>query len=199
MPPLAFAISSSSTPPPPRSSVKLRKPKRSAKSSSASQRIHGWQPIGKLVMRILGLDVGERRIGVALSDPLGLTAQRLTVLTRQNATADLEAIRGFVEQHGVGIIVVGLPLTMRGERGVQARRIEAFVQRLRHRVPVPVQYIDERLTTVQGERALIDMGSSRRRRKQLIDQVAAQLILQQFLDSQQQTTTSGTPEDSSSL
>ena len=133
-------------------------------------------------MRVLGLDVGERRIGVALSDPLGLTAQRLTVLTRHGSAEDLDAVRSLVAEHGVERVIVGLPLTMRGARGPQAQRIAAFADALRRQVSVPVEYIDERLTTVQGERALLATDTSRRKRKQVIDQVAAQLILQQYLD-----------------
>ncbi len=134
------------------------------------------------MMRVLGLDVGERRIGVALSDPLGLTAQPLTVLARRDLVRDLEAIRGFITQHGVETVVVGLPLTMQGAHGPQAQRITAFAQTLRRELALPVELVDERLTTVQGERALLEMDTSRRKRKQVIDQVAAQLILQHFLD-----------------
>ncbi len=133
-------------------------------------------------MRILGLDVGARRIGVALSDTLGLTAQGLTVLERRSPRADLDAICALAAQHGVETIVIGLPLTLRGERGAAAQRITAFADELRRRVSVPVELADERLTTVQGERALLATGASRRTRKQVIDRVAAQLILQQFLD-----------------
>ena len=135
-------------------------------------------------MRILGLDVGDRRIGIALSDPLGLTAQPLTVVERQRMTVDVEAVRSLVERHAVERVVVGLPLTLRGTTGPQAEKVTVFADALRRRLAVPVQLIDERLTTVQGERALLAAGATRRRRKQLIDQVAAQLILQQFLDAQ---------------
>ena len=134
-------------------------------------------------MRVLGLDVGQRRIGVALSDSLGLTAQRLTVLMRQSLKGDLEAIVKLVSQHQVDSIIVGLPLTLRGECGPQAQRVLGFANALRHRVTVPVQLVDERLTTAQGERALLETDTSRRKRKQVIDQVAAQLILQQYLDT----------------
>ena len=134
-------------------------------------------------MRILGLDVGDRRIGVALSDPLGLTTQRLTVLERQGLAKDAERMAALVVQHEVEQIVVGLPLTLRGSRGIQAGKVEAFVDALRRRLAVPIELLDERLTTVQGARALREVGTSRRRQKQAIDQVAAQLILQQFLDA----------------
>ena len=134
-------------------------------------------------MRVLGLDVGERRIGVALSDSLGLTAQRLSVLTRGGLKGDVEAIGQLVTQHEVGTIVVGLPLTLRGERGPQAQRVLTFVDALRRRLEVSIQFVDERLKTAQGERALLETDTSRRKRKQVIDQVAAQLILQQYLDT----------------
>lgn len=135
-------------------------------------------------MRVLGLDIGDRRIGIALSDALGLTAQRLMVLERQNLSVDLEAIRALIATHHVERVIVGLPLTMRGIRGPQAKKVAAFIESLRHGVTVPVQPLDERLTTVQGQRALSAMNTSPRRRKQVIDQVAAQLILQHFLDMQ---------------
>ena len=135
-------------------------------------------------MRVLGLDVGERRIGIALSDALGLTAQPLTVLTRQSRSADVEAIAAVVSGHGVERVIVGLPLTLRGEQGVQAQLVTAFVEQLRRRLQVPIEVRDERLTTVQGQRMLREAGASHRRRKQVIDRVAAQLILQHFLDAQ---------------
>ena len=136
-------------------------------------------------MRILGLDVGERRIGVALSDPLGLTAQRLTVLERSGGhAADLDAVCALIDKHQVASVVVGLPLTMRGAHGPQAQRVSAFAQALRRQSAVPVQLVDERLTTVEGERALLATDASRRKRKQVIDQVAAQLILQHYLETQ---------------
>ena len=131
----------------------------------------------------MGLDVGDRRIGVALSDSLGLTAQPLTVLERRGAAADAAAVRALVEAHGVDTVVVGLPLTMAGARGVQADKVTTFAEQLRRGLSVPVEFVDERLTTVQGERVLREAGIRGRRRKQAIDRVAAQLILQQFLDS----------------
>ena len=135
-------------------------------------------------MRVLGLDVGDRRIGVALSDSLGLTAQPLTVLDRQDAGRDVEAVRALVERHEVERVIVGLPLTLRGAQGPQAKKVASFADILRRHLSVPVQLADERLTSVQGERALRETGTSRRKRKQVIDQVAAQLILQHFLDTQ---------------
>ena len=137
-------------------------------------------------MRVLGLDVGERRIGVALSDPLGLSAQRLTVLERAGDRADVDVVCALIDKHSVSCVVVGLPLTLRGTHGPQAQRVTSFVQALRRHSPVPVELVDERLTTVQGERTLLETNTSRRRRKQVIDQVAAQLILQHYLETHRQ-------------
>lgn len=135
-------------------------------------------------MRVLGLDVGDRRIGVALSDSLGLTAQQLTVLERRSSAADAQAVERLMAQHQAERLVVGLPLTMAGAQGPQAAKVVAFVETLRRRLDVPIHWIDERLTTVQGQRALRATKTSRRKRRQVIDQVAAQLILQHFLDAQ---------------
>jgi len=136
--------------------------------------------------RVLGLDIGERRIGVALSDALGLTAQRLTVVERRSPKEDVEALCGLIGRHQVTRVVAGLPLTLRGTRGPSAQRVDAFVQQLRQQSAVPIELLDERLTTRQGERALREADVSRDRRKALIDQVAAQLILQQYLDQHRQ-------------
>jgi putative Holliday junction resolvase len=133
-------------------------------------------------MRVLGLDVGERRIGMAMSDALGLTAQPLAVLEARGLERDTAAIGALVEQHRVDEVVVGLPLTMRGEQGIQAEKVAVFVAALRKRLSVPVQLVDERLTTVQSERTLREMHTPRRKRRQVVDRVAAQLILQHFLD-----------------
>ena len=133
--------------------------------------------------RVLGLDVGERRIGVSLSDALGLTAQRLTVIGRQSLAQDVDTVAALVKEHEAKAVVVGLPITMRGEIGEQAKRVMTVVDALRGAVACPVEVMDERLTTVQGERALLETDTPRSRRKQLIDQVAAQLILQAYLDA----------------
>lgn len=133
--------------------------------------------------RVLGLDVGERRIGVALSDPLGLTAQRLTVVGRHGLARDVDAVAAVANEHEVDAVIVGLPLTLQGHRGEQANRVLAFVEALRGKLRCPVRLWDERLTTVQGERALLETGATRRQRRRLIDQIAAQLILQAYLDA----------------
>jgi putative Holliday junction resolvase len=139
-------------------------------------------------MRVLGLDVGDRRIGIALSDALGLTAQPVATVERRASRGDIDAIQALVERHRVEQVVVGLPLTLRGEQGPQAKKVVAFAERLRQRLAIPVRLLDERLTTMQGARSLLEAGASRRRRRRVIDQVAAQLILQQFLETSRRQT-----------
>ncbi len=136
-----------------------------------------------MVGRVLGLDVGERRIGVSLSDALGLTAQRLTLIQRQTLAQDVKTVAALVEEREATAVVVGLPITMRGDIGEQAQRVMTVVEALRGALSCPVHVMDERLTTAQGERALLETDTSRSKRKRLIDQVAAQLILQAYLDT----------------
>ena len=126
--------------------------------------------------------MGEKRIGVALSDALGMTAQGLTVINRKKTQEDTAAIKGRVEQHQVQTVVVGLPLNLKGEQGPQAQKVKSFIQQLREKTNVPVEWVDERLTTLQGQRTLQLGNASARTRKQVIDKIAAQLILQQYLD-----------------
>jgi putative Holliday junction resolvase len=131
-------------------------------------------------MRVMGLDVGDRRIGVALSDELGITATPRHVLKRDGR--EWAAIARFAEEEGVEEIVVGVPRSLRGELGPQAEKVLAFITTLRARVSVPVQEWDERLSTAQAERVLLDADTSRARRREVIDKLAAAVILQSFLD-----------------
>ena len=133
-------------------------------------------------MRLLGLDVGERRIGVAISDPLGISAQGLTVIERRGGEKDIEVLKVLVKEREVKGFVVGLPLNADGKRGPQAQRVEAFIEGVKQRVGIPVHWVDERFTTAQSERVLLEGDVSRKRRKEVIDQLAAQLILQQYLE-----------------
>lgn len=137
-------------------------------------------------MRVMALDVGDKRIGVALSDALGLTAQPLPTVARTAFAADIDAIVRLVQTHGVGRIAVGLPLTLQGEQGPQAKKVLGFTDALQKATPVPVVMVDERLTSVEGHRALQAGGLDSRKRKGAIDQVAAQLILQQYLETERQ-------------
>ena len=133
--------------------------------------------------RILGLDVGARRIGIAVSDPLGLTAQGLATLQRRNRRNDFVELRKVLDQHEVREIVVGNPLRMSGESGTQADKMAAFAAQLQQTFSLPVHLWDERLTTAEAHRLLDETGIRNSRRKEVIDKMAAVLILQSFLDA----------------
>jgi len=128
-------------------------------------------------MRHLGLDVGDRRIGVALSDETAALASALTTLRRRDPRRDAAAVAELAARHEVAAVVVGLPLNMDGTRGPQAAKVLAFADGLRARLDVPVVLQDERLTTVEAEERLREAGLGWRERKRLVDQVAAVVIL----------------------
>lgn len=131
--------------------------------------------------RIMALDVGSRRIGVAVSDETGLVARPVATIAR-GAPADVEEIRSLAERLGVGEVVVGLPRNMNGTLGPQAEAVMEFVAELRQHLGLPVHLWDERLTTREAEATLAALELPRRRRKDVVDQVAAVLILQGFLE-----------------
>ena len=132
-------------------------------------------------MRILSLDVGEKKIGVAVSDELGITAQGLGVIERQNRRQDFSRILCYAEEYGVKEIVVGLPRNMDGTIGPQAREILSFREKLSRVVSVPVTTWDERLTTVAANRTLLEADLRRSKRKKVIDKLAAVFILEGYL------------------
>ena len=133
-------------------------------------------------MRIAALDVGEARIGIAVSDELGITAQGVGVVQRRGGRHDLEALAERLAPYQPERLVVGLPLNMNGTEGPQAEKVRAFATRVAEHLTLPLEFSDERLTTVAAERTLLEADLSRRRRRDLIDQVAATLILQTYLD-----------------
>jgi len=134
--------------------------------------------------RILAFDVGRARIGIAISDGLGLTAQPLLTLHRKTPRADLKSIGRLIRRHAVAELVVGNPLHMSGDASPQAARAQQFAESLRTEFQLPVHLVDERLTTHAAHELLDDAGHSRgAQRKRIIDQVAAVLILQGFLNS----------------
>ncbi|MCS7257721.1 MAG: Holliday junction resolvase RuvX [Thermomicrobium sp.] len=132
--------------------------------------------------RALGLDVGERRVGVAVSDELGLIASPVATIDVERE--GLPALLALIERYAPTVIVVGLPVTMRGREGTQAAETRRFVELLRPHVRCPVVFWDERLTSTAAERLLIESGMRRGRRRQAIDAVAAALMLQSYLDAQ---------------
>ncbi len=131
----------------------------------------------------MALDVGGRRIGVALSDPTRVLASPLTTLRAEPRDRVLSEIATLVQRHEVVEVVVGLPLTLSGEVGPQAHLIQLFVERLKGVLTAPIHMFDERLTTVAAERMMLDLGMKPEQRKARIDEVAASIILQDFLDS----------------
>ncbi len=134
---------------------------------------------------MLALDLGEVRIGIALSDLLGVTAQPVGNIEREGKRRNLAALRDLIEEHDVRRIVIGNPLLLSGDAGTAAEQAEAFAAQVRDRFPeIPVELWDERLTTVEAERAMIGGGVRRGKRRKVIDALAATLILQSYLDSQ---------------
>lgn len=134
-------------------------------------------------MRILGLDVGEKTIGVAVSDPMGWTAQGVTVIRRTTLERDLTSLHDLVREYQVETFVVGLPRRTDGSYGPETDKIYQFGSELKRKFTLPVEYWDERFSTVAAERILLEGDVSRAKRRQVIDKVAATVILQAYLDS----------------
>ena len=134
-------------------------------------------------MRALGIDVGERRIGVALSDELGLLAAPLTTVTVRGSDAALAELATIARERAAEVVVVGLPKSLSGREGPQAQAVRAFADRLAPLIDVPLEFWDERLTTVEAERALIARGVKRQQRRARIDAAAAAIMLQDYLDA----------------
>jgi putative Holliday junction resolvase len=132
--------------------------------------------------RFLAIDYGSRRIGLAVTDELGLTAQGLPTLHRSTKRNDFDHLRRAIKQYGVVEIVVGLPLRMSGEEGIQSGKVAEFADELRSRFKLPVHLFDERLTSVEANRVLDETAMSDRRRKEVVDRLAAVLILQAFME-----------------
>jgi putative Holliday junction resolvase len=135
-------------------------------------------------MRILGLDVGSKTIGVAVSDELSLIARGVTTLKRKGLRQDIKQLLTVIEEHEVEKIIVGLPKNMNGSLGPSAKMVLSLIDELKKFVELPIITWDERLSTVAAQRVLLEADMSRKKRKQVIDKVAALLILQGYLDSQ---------------
>lgn len=133
--------------------------------------------------RILALDLGKKRIGLALSDPLRITAQGLPNLVRTNKRADLEALGQLVREQGVAMVLMGNPINMRGSEGRQSVWVREFADAIRERLGVPVQLWDERLTSVEAGRVLRQSGISIEKRAAAVDRLSAVILLQSYLDS----------------
>ena len=137
--------------------------------------------------RVMGLDVGDRRIGVAFSDTLGMIATGFSTLVRKNKTYDVDMLATWARERDASRIVVGWPLEPSGKPGRQAQRVQDFVALLTTNLSLPVDYWDERMTSIQAERALLEAGTRRSKRRLTVDKVAATLILQSWLDAHPST------------
>jgi putative Holliday junction resolvase len=133
--------------------------------------------------RIMALDVGAKRIGIAISDALLLTAQVRPTLTRKNLQSDLEALRQLASENEVHRIVVGQPLHMDGRESPQSEKVARFAEELHKIVDIPIVFWDERLTSFAAEQHLEEMGLNWRKRREHVDKIAAMIILQNYLDS----------------
>lgn len=131
---------------------------------------------------LLGLDIGDIRIGVALSDELGVAAHPLCTLTRKNRKVDLIAISDLVSIHKVERVVIGLPISLDGSIGPQAEKIQNFAKRLAHVIDIPIEFQDERFTTAEAEDLLRELNKDIKEQKELIDEVAAVIILTDYLN-----------------
>jgi len=141
-----------------------------------------WSLVG-VVMKILGIDYGQKRIGLALSDPSNMVAQSLKVLKRNGTRKLLGEIKAVVDQNKIERIIIGLPKNMNGSLGEKGNEVLAFVKILEKVVKVPIVTWDERLTTVSAEKVLRQAELSRKKRKDILDKLSACIILQNYLDS----------------
>lgn len=134
-------------------------------------------------MRILGIDVGDKTIGVAVSDPLGFTAQGITTIHRKDENKDLDELKNICNEYNVETIVCGLPKNMNGTIGEQGEKVLKFCELLKKNIDIPIKMWDERLTTVAAQKAMLEANLSREKRKKIVDKIAATYILQGYLDS----------------
>ncbi|NLY09995.1 MAG: Holliday junction resolvase RuvX [Tissierellia bacterium] len=132
--------------------------------------------------RIMGIDMGDSRIGIALSDPLGLTAQGLTVIENKGRKQTLQAIGELIKNNEVDLVVMGMPFNMNGTEGPMAEKVRRVGQSIKQVHKVEVKFQDERMTTVSAEQVLIQSGMTREKRRGVVDRIAATIILQAYLD-----------------
>jgi putative holliday junction resolvase len=137
---------------------------------------------------VLGLDVGSKTIGMAVSDLLGITAQGLTTMRRQNKRLDFGQLQKVILDYNVTEIVVGYPLRMSGAEGIQSDKMKLFAEELHKKFKMPVHLCDERLTSAQANRVLRDSEMSIKRRGEVVDRLAAVLILQSWMDMRERRT-----------
>lgn len=133
--------------------------------------------------RVMGLDVGDKTIGVAVSDPLGLTSQGITTIRRKGIKTDLIELREIIDEYNVEKVVIGLPKNMNNTLGPQGEKVVKFSEKFKKEFDIEIIFQDERLSTVSAERMLISSDVRRDKRKKVIDKVAATFILQTYLDT----------------
>lgn len=138
-------------------------------------------------MRVLALDIGEKRIGVAVSDPSGTVAMPLTILDAQRVTADGADLRRLIEEYDAEVVLVGLPLSLDGSEGLQAQRVRRVAKRLGSFIGIPVVFADERLSSTQASRVMGEGGVSSRNQRKELDKIAASIFLQSYLDARRET------------
>ncbi|CAC9924659.1 RNAse H domain protein, YqgF family [Aedoeadaptatus nemausensis] len=134
--------------------------------------------------RVLGLDIGNKTIGVAVSDPLGILAQGVTTIIRSSKAEDVKALKSIIDEYRVEKLIIGLPKNMNNSMGFQATRTMNYADYLKEALDMEIEFVDERLTTASATRSLIEGGVRRENRKKHVDKVAAVLILQTYLDQQ---------------
>lgn len=134
-------------------------------------------------MRLMGIDLGDATIGVAVSDPLGLTAQGITTIRRKKRAQDIAELAKIIDDYGVEAFVLGLPLNLDGSRGPAVDKVQSFADILKQEFALPVYYQDERLTTVAAHKTLLENDTSRNKRHKVVDKLAAVFILQTYLDN----------------
>lgn len=134
--------------------------------------------------RVLGLDIGNKTIGVAVSDPLGILAQGVTTIIRSSKVEDVKALKSIIDEYQVEKLIIGLPKNMNNSMGFQATRTMNYADYLKEALDMEIEFVDERLTTASATRSLIEGGVRRENRKKHVDKVAAVLILQTYLDQQ---------------
>ena len=132
--------------------------------------------------RLLGLDIGNKTIGVSVSDPLGITAQGVTTIIRASKAEDVEALKALIDKYDVEKLIIGLPKNMNNTLGFQAKRTMNYADYLKEALDMDIVYVDERLTTSGAEAVLMQGGVRRENRKKHVDKLAAVLILQTYLD-----------------
>ncbi len=132
--------------------------------------------------RVLGLDVGDKTIGVAVSDGLGITAQGVTTIRRQSFDKDFAALEKIIEEYEAARIVIGLPKMMDGTEAVQSGKVREFAAKIEKRFELPITFVDERLSTALVQKMMIEGGVRREKRREVVDMLAAQIILQSYID-----------------